>query len=115
VSNILSEEVWGRESSRVRFCLTQNLGFVKSKVRALFHYFWGLILTVTSSVVSPWCLVSNIFVRFGRESRGLGFLSNPKFRVLLRKVSLSSLFLGFDFDGCFGRVSPWCPCVEYFV
>jgi hypothetical protein len=29
VSNILSEEVWGRESSRVGFCLTQNLGFLR--------------------------------------------------------------------------------------
>jgi hypothetical protein len=50
VSNILSEEVWGRESSRVGFRLTQNLGFCLESKVSLFHYFfWGLIFVGSSS------------------------------------------------------------------
>jgi hypothetical protein len=54
---ILSEEVWGRESR----LSNQNL-FLEKVSASLFHYFLVWILTVASSVVSPWCPVSNIFV-----------------------------------------------------
>jgi hypothetical protein len=55
---------------------------------------------------SPLGVSAEYFCEVWDVSRvGLGFLSNPKFRVFLEKVSLFSLFLGFDFDGC-SVVSP---------
>jgi hypothetical protein len=64
---------FGDESSRVGFCLTQNLGFLrKSKVRASFiilGFDFDLHLFGRLGV-----LVSNICLRrFGDESIGLGF------------------------------------------
>jgi hypothetical protein len=88
VSNILSEEVWD-VSREVRF-LTQNLGFFRK-----YHYL-GLIWICCLRSSPLGVLVPNILSEeVGDESR-LGFSSNPKFRVFLRKVcvSLFSLFFG---------------------
>jgi hypothetical protein len=62
VSNILSEEVWGRESSRVGVCLTQNLGFcLEKKAVSSLSLFLGFDFdwTLRSSLG---VLVPNIFV-----------------------------------------------------
>jgi hypothetical protein len=59
VSNILSEEVLGRESSRVRFSSNPKFRFCLERYELSF---WGWILTLHPSVVSPGVLVSNIFV-----------------------------------------------------
>jgi hypothetical protein len=61
VSNILSEEVWGRESSRVR--VSSNPKFrvlLRKKGVSLFSLFLGLILIALRSSLGV--LVPNIFV-----------------------------------------------------
>jgi hypothetical protein len=48
---------------------------------------------------------------------GLGFSSNPKFRVFLEKVgaSLFSLFFWvWILTVALRSCVPWCPCAEYF-
>jgi hypothetical protein len=48
---------------------------------------------------------------------GLGFSSNPKFRVFLRKVRCEPLFIiwGLDFDGCSSVVCPLVLVPNIFV
>jgi hypothetical protein len=77
----------------------------------------GFDLTDLFGRVSLGVLVPNILSEevWDVSRVGLGFLSNPKFRVLLRKVRCEPLFIIFlGFDLLSSPVS-WCPCVEYFV
>jgi hypothetical protein len=59
VSNILSEEVLGRESSRVRFSSNPKFRFCLERYELSF---WGLILICTLRSSPLGVLVSNIFV-----------------------------------------------------
>jgi hypothetical protein len=79
-------------------CLTQNLGFFLEK-RSLFSLFLGFdLIWLLFGRVSLGVLVPNFLSEevWGRESSRVR-LSNPKFRVFLRKVRCEplSLFLGF--------------------
>jgi hypothetical protein len=115
VPNFLSEEVWGRESSRVRLSNPKFRVFLR-KVRCEPPFIIFGVLTVALRSCLPWCPLCRISEEvWGRESSRVRFLSNPKFRVFEVSASLFSLFFGFDFDGCSSVVSPWCPCAEYFV
>jgi hypothetical protein len=81
VPNILSEEVWGRESVGLGFSSNPKFRVFlrKSKVRASFHYFGVLVLTVALRSSLPLVSLCRIFClrRFGDVSR-VGSLSNLK-------------------------------------
>jgi hypothetical protein len=53
--NILSEEVWGRESSRVRVSSNPKFRVFLRKEVSLFHYFLGLTVALRSSPLVSLC------------------------------------------------------------
>jgi hypothetical protein len=83
VSIFLSEEVWGRESSRVGFSSNPKFRFFLKKCD-FFSLFLGFDFDGCSSVVSLVSLCRIFCLRFkGRQSSRVR--SNPKFRVFLEK------------------------------
>jgi hypothetical protein len=65
----LSEEVWGRESSRVRFSSNPKFRFFLKSKCEFFSLFFCFDLTVALPCL-PWCPCAEYFcLGLGRESR----------------------------------------------